>query len=826
MTTSSPEGRKRLSNSTDITVPEQLPIFPLASTVVFPSGVAALQIADERDLAMLDQLTEEGTMIGLFGVQDRRAAATEFEDFVTVGVAAQIVQQLKLGRARKQLLCHGLRRIELTGLAESEPYLIGSVSPVESEVSGRAVKVNSLMARALNSFRHLAAVDGRYSEEMVDVLEMNTEGGVDFFADLIGSLLAVPLEAKHRLILEVDPVARLNQVIDLMEEELAQAAVTEDIEERVRVQIEEKRREQILREQLQVIQKELGETSGPKREAEEYASMIEHLPIDEDSKKLLQRECDRLALMSERSGEYPAQSSYLDLVFRLPWWEKTDDSLDLKKVDRLLSRRHYGVDEVKERILEYLSVLKLKDGEIAGPILCFVGPPGTGKTTLVRSIAEAIGRRYINISLGGVADESEIRGHRKTYVGAMAGKIVSAYDRIGYRNPVVLLDEIDKLGKSMHGDPSAALLEVLDPEQNRTFVDRYLGVPFDLSDTLFIATANLPENIPAPLRDRMEILPVPGYTEEEKVEIARRFLRPKLLADHGLDRKALHVSSGAYISIVRNYTAEPGVRGLERRIATLCRRIAKKKAIATEESEPVRVRVNEKDLVNYFGPKIYEQEFAARNPEVGLATGLAWSAVGGAILFIEASQMAGSGKVEITGQLGDVMQESVRTAYSYVRSHAKSLEIPSDVFKSVDVHIHFPAGATPKDGPSAGIAVATCLASLLSGRPVRHEVAMTGEITLRGKVLSVGGIKEKVLAAHRARIKTVLLPIGNRKDLKRVPTEVREKMNLVFVDRVEQAWEEALMPLLLPKLGDVERVMSENASIGETQKDRRAAQPA
>ncbi len=449
------------------------------------------------------------------------------------------------------------------------------------------------------------------------------------------------------------------------------------------------------------------------------------------------------------------------------------------------------MEEVKERLLEYLSVIKLK-GQIGGPILCLAGPPGTGKTSLARSIAAALGRSFARISLGGVSDESEIRGHRKTYIGAMPGKLIQAYDRVGSRNPVILLDELDKMGKSARGDPGAALLEVLDPEQNRAFLDRYLGIPFDLSETLFIATANLLDSVPEPLRDRLEVLQLAGYTEEEKVEIARRFMRPKLLAEHGLDSKALHFSRGALLAIIRGYTAEAGVRQLERRLASICRKSARRWALE-KRGEKLALRIRARDVEGYLGPIRYQQEFAGRSPEIGLATGLAWTSRGGEILFIEATRMDGSGKVEVTGHLGDVMLESVRTAYSYVRAHARQLEIPPHAIRKSDIHLHFPAGAIPKDGPSAGVAAATCLASLLSGRPVRHDVAMTGEITLRGKILPVGGIKEKVLAAHRARIGTVLLPIGNRKDLESVPAEVREALEILLVNRVEEAWERALV---------------------------------
>jgi ATP-dependent Lon protease len=786
------------------TLPERLPILPLGSIVVFPSAVAALQIGDRRNLELLASLDENTNIVGLFSLHRSKGGTSEPENLASIGVAAEVVQHLKLGPKREQILCRGVQRIELHAVEQTEPFWVGRVEPVVVAPPGRALQVNVLLGKVISAFENLVAADRRYDPEMLNLLKTNVEYGPDFFSDLLANLLNIPLPDKQSLVEEINPVARLRLLVELIEQEIARVAVDSDIDGHVKARIEEKKRQYLLREQMRAIQEALGEDQGPRREAEEYSSMIEHLPIDDDCKQMLERECERLALMSQHSPEYAIQSTYLDTVFRLPWWEKSPESLNLRKVERLLSRRHFGLEEVKERVLEYLSVVRLK-GQIGGPILCLAGPPGTGKTSLGRSIAEALGRSFANITLGGVSDESEIRGHRKTYIGAMPGKVIAAYDQVGSRNPVILLDEIDKLSKSMHGDPASALLEVLDPEQNHHFVDHYLGIPFDLSDTLFIATANLLEPIPPPLRDRLEILRLPGYSEYEKLEIGRRFLRPKLLAQHGLDSSALQVSRDAYVGIIRNYTAEAGVRELERQLATICRKVARRHARTRQKKVPT-VRVRGSSLTKFLGQPIYAQEFAGRNPEVGVATGLAWSAVGGSILFIEASRMAGSGNLQITGHLGEVMQESVRAAYSYVRSHARRLEISTKTFEATDVHIHLPAGATPKDGPSAGVAVATCLASLLSCLPVRHDVAMTGEITLRGKILSVGGIREKLLAAHRSRIKVALLPIGNLKDLEEVPQEVLDDLEIVFIDRIEEAWERSLMPVAVPNDSDLKQL--------------------
>ena len=775
----------------DAPIPDRLPILPLLSTVLFPTGVTALQLAEPRSLALLDDLDDGPDVIGLFCCRSdgREIQASDLQE---VGVAARVLQRLRLGPSRQQILCHGLRRIALESLDQTEPYMLGSVSVPSEPKPPRAVEADALMGRAIESFRQLTVADPRYSLESVDVLRMNLDAGIGQFTDLLGSMLNVSLEEKRKLIGMSRPIDRLHYNLDLIDRELARVSVEHDIDAQVRVTIEEKKREYHLREQLKVIQEALGEAHSPKREAEEYAAIAEHLPLDDDSKAVVQREIDRLSVMSISSNDYPAQSHYLETLLGLPWWERTEDQLAIRQVERVLAKRHFGLDEVKERLVEYLAVVKLK-GAISGPILCLAGPPGTGKTSISRSIADAIGRKFVRISLGGISDESEIRGHRKTYVGAMPGKIIAAYEKVGSRNPVILLDEIDKLTRGTHGDPAAALLEVLDPEQNNSFLDHYLGVPFDLSETLFIATANVLDTIPTALRDRLEILTIPGYTEEEKIEIARRFIRPKLLEAHGLDAKALTVGRNALVAMIRGYTAEAGVRELERQMARICRKVARRRA-ASQAKKPGGTRVSASNVDRFLGPRRFNQEFANREPEIGVSTGLAWTGAGGSILFVEATRMTGSGAAKITGHLGEVMRESVETALSYVRTHSRALDIDPTSFREHDLHIHFPAGSIPKDGPSAGVAIATCLASLFSGRPVRHDVAMTGEITLRGKLLSVGGIREKVLAAHHAQIKTIILPMGNRRELTRVSEEIRSEVDIRFVDRVEEVWELALIP--------------------------------
>jgi ATP-dependent Lon protease len=795
-------------SAADSPIGGELPILAVQSTVLFPSAVISLQAGASRHVALLQAVREDQDIIALFAQRPDSAGDTlAMGDLAPIGVAARIVRRLKLGGDRLQVLLHGLARVQLLELTRIDPFPVGRVQPVPAMPAESAPRLDVLMGHALDAYERLVRLDNRYSPEPIELLRMNIGAGPDLFSDLLATYLNAALAEKQHLVETLDPGDRLGRLVDLIEREIARIMIENDVSLQATLDIKRKQREHLLREQIRIIQDELGEGAS-RKEGEKYLEEVDRLPLDDGFKETIRRECRRLASLSEQSAEHAVLRTYLETIFSLPWTKRTPDSLDIEKVERLLTRHHYGLGEIKERILDYLAVARLK-GTLAGPILCLAGPPGTGKTSLARSIAEALGREFARISLGGVGDESEIRGHRRTYVAAMPGRFISAYARVGSRNPLILIDEVDKLGKDMRGDPAAALLEILDPEQNRSFIDHYLGLPFDLSDTLFIATANLLDTIPPALRDRFEVLTLAGYTEADKLKIARRYILPKALEAHGLARASLRFSGQALLAIIRNYTAEAGVRELERKLATICRKIARRRAAETgrrtARSAGRPDDMGERDVKRLLGPALFTHEFAERNPEIGLATGLAWTAAGGEILFIEATRMIGTGKVEITGHLGEVMRESVQAAFSYVRSRATELEIQPDVFKTSDIHIHFPAGATPKDGPSAGVAVATCLASLLSEHPVRHDVAMTGEISLRGKVLSVGGIKDKVLAAHRATIKTVVLPEGNRKDLPQIPDKVRKDLRIVFAQRVEDVWREALTPILVPKRGEAAR---------------------
>jgi len=701
-------------------------------------------------------------------------------------------------------------------MLQSEPYFEGKLREFAPRPIPKTVKTEALVNKALSLFEKLVESDSKYSNELLNILRMNVPEGADTFADLLASFVNLPLEEKQLLLETVNPVERIELLIEYIQRDLGKATVDRELQKQIQTSINRRERESYLREQIRVIQDELGDTNAAEREADTYRERIETLPLAEEHKIQLRREVNRLGQLSASSSDYAVIKGHLDTVFQVPWVEKTEDQLDLKKAEEILDDRHFGLDKVKERVLEFLAVLKLK-GDLKGPILCFVGPPGVGKTSLGAAIADALGRKFVRMAVGGINDESEIRGHRKTYIGAMPGKLIQSYIQIAVNNPLIMIDEIDKIGKDFRGDPASALLEVLDPKQNHAFVDRYLEIPYDLSHTLFIATANVLDTIPGPLRDRMEVIRLSGYTENEKLNIAKKHLVPELLENHGLEPKQVTINDDTILATIRDYTAEAGVRNLERKLATVMRKIARKVAAGDGDAH---YTVETKDIEAYLGLPSYEHEFAERHPEIGVATGLAWTSFGGEIMFIEATRMPGTGRSTVTGQLGDVMRESVQAAYSYVRSKAREIDIEDRVFSEFDIHIHFPAGAIPKDGPSAGVAIATCIASVMGERPVRHDVAMTGEITLRGKVLSVGGVKEKVMAAQRANIKTVVLPEGNRKDLTEVPEEVKVGLNFVFAARVEDVWKEALIPLYLVK--SLDRKYDEAEYKADKQKNERS----
>ncbi|HEV7485184.1 MAG TPA: endopeptidase La [Thermoanaerobaculia bacterium] len=774
----------------DEDVPKSLPIIPLVSSVLFPNGVLSLQVGIDRNVRLLKSLGDDQNLIAAFCQKSGDKENPRAEDLSPIGVLAAIVQRLPLSSDRYQVFLQGRRRVELVQMLQTEPYFEGMLREIAPRSIPKSVKTENLMNKAMSLFEKLVESDSKYSNELLNILRMNMSEGPDTFADLLSSFVNFPLEEKQLLLETVNPVERLELLIDWIQRDLGKATFDKELQRTIQTSIDRRERETYLREQLRVIQDELGDTNSSEREADTYRDRVETLPIAEEHKQTLRREVNRFGQLSPSSSDYSVIKGHLDTVFQIPWAEKTEDRLDLVRAEEILEERHHGLEKVKERVLEFLAVLKLK-GDLKGPILCFVGPPGVGKTSLGAAIADALGRKFVRMAVGGVTDESEIRGHRKTYIGAMPGKLIQSYIQVGVNNPLIMIDEIDKIGKDYRGDPASALLEVMDPKQNVAFVDRYLEIPFDLSHTLFISTANMLDTIPSPLRDRMEVIRLSGYTEREKLEIAKKHLIPELLENHGLTASHVTFNDDALLMVIRDYTAEAGVRNLERKLATILRKIARKVASGSEEAS---YTVETPEIEAYLGLPSYEHEFAERHPEVGVTTGLAWTQFGGEIMFIEATRMAGSGRTTVTGQLGDVMRESVTAAYSYVRSKAKDLDIDDKKFTENDIHIHFPAGAIPKDGPSAGVAIATCIASVMGDRPVRHDVAMTGEITLRGKVLSVGGVKEKVMAAQRANIKTVVLPEGNRKDLTEVPEEVKKGLNFIFAERVETVWKETLIP--------------------------------
>ena len=771
-------------------IPENLPILPIRESVLFPKMLLPLMVSQERHVKLIDAALVANKMIGIAAIKKKGVTEVKPEDLYEVGTAAYILKMLKMPNDSLRLLIQGISRIRVGAFTQQEPFLRAQVTTL-AEQGEKTTETQALMAGVKGIFQKFVELAPNLPADLA-IMAMNVEEpGV--LADLIASTLNLSLEDKQAILESMEVKARLEKVNLLLNKELQVLELGSKIQTQVREGIDKSQREYFLREQLKAIQKELGEKDERTAEIEELRERIAKAKLPPEALKEAERELDRLAKMPPSAPEYTVARTYLDWLIELPWAVATEDNLEIQPAQKVLDEDHYDLEKVKKRILEYLSVRKLK-ADMKGPILCFVGPPGTGKTSVGKSIAKALGRKFIRMSLGGVRDEAEVRGHRRTYVGALPGRIIQGIRKAGSNNPVFMLDEIDKLGMDFRGDPSSALLEVLDPEQNYSFSDHYLEVPFDLSKVMFITTANILDPIPPALRDRMEVLDLPGYTEEEKLRIAKDFLVPKQTQAHGLTDQTIQFQEDALRRIALEYTREAGVRNLEREIANICRGVARKVA---EGAQGLTI-VDAESVPTYLGPIKFFSEVAERTSEPGVATGLAWTPTGGDILFVEATRMKGRKGFSLTGQLGEVMKESAQAALSYVRAKAKALNISDNFFDSSDIHIHVPAGAIPKDGPSAGVTIFTAITSLLTARPVRSDVAMTGEITLRGLVLPVGGIKEKVLAARRAGITTLILPKKNEKDLEEVPEQVKKDLKFHFVQRMDEVIHIALKPKMKP----------------------------
>jgi len=767
----------------EVQIPQEVAVLPSGETVIYPEMVIPLAAGEEKMVKLIDDVLSGDKILGLFA-QRSGGEGTSADNIYNVGTATAVARMFKMPDGSIRAFLQGMKRIKIKKVIQTEPYIRAQIKVIEEKLD-KTPELEALTRNLTDLFQKIVSLSPNLPEEIgVAVINIAEPGRL---ADYIAAHINLTLEEKQGILEELNVRKRLKKVTGFINRELEILELGSKIQSEIKGEFDKAQRQYYLREQLKAIQKELGEVDEQTMEIDELRKSIEEAQLPPEALKEAERELDRLSKMPPQAAEYSVAKTYLDWVTSLPWTKGTEESVDVKRAAEILDEDHYDLEKVKERILEYLAVRKLKQ-DMKGPILCFVGPPGTGKTSIGQSIARALGREFVRMSLGGVRDEAEIRGHRRTYVGALPGRIIQGIRRAGSNDPVFMLDEIDKVGADFRGDPSAALLEVLDPEQNHAFFDHYLDVPFDLSKVMFITTANLEDPILPALRDRMEVLELPGYTEMEKLHIAKKFLITKQLGENGISKDRLKITDDAILAIVRKYTREAGLRNLEREIGTICRKVARQ----VIEDDIKRITVTPKKLREFLGTGKFKYEVAEGSDEVGVATGLAWTQAGGDVLFVEASLVPGKGNLTLTGRLGDVMQESARAALTYSRAHASSLGVKGNFYETKDIHIHVPAGAIPKDGPSAGVTMTVALASAISGRPVKKNVAMTGEITLRGKVLPVGGIKEKVLAAHRAGVTKVILPEDNEKDLDEIPQQIKDELQFIFVKQIDEVLKETM----------------------------------
>jgi ATP-dependent Lon protease len=774
-----------------VEVPDQISILPLRNSVLFPGSIIPIDVGRRKSVRLVEEaISKERPVIGILTQRDARTEDPTEGDMYSIGCAARILKVIKLAKDNFSVILQGVSRIRVVEYSQQEPFIVARINSIPDPTSAD-VELDALVMNLKDIAKRVIKLMPELPKEATALVDSVTDPGQ--LADLITSNLDIQVDEKQDVLETFDLKTRMRKVLQFLSRQLEVLKVREKINTQVQEEMGRNQREYVLRQQLKAIKEELGELDESGGDLDEFKEKITEAKMPPETEKVALKQFERLKVMQPSSAEYTVTRTYLEWLVELPWAVSTEDKLDIQEARDILNSDHYDLEKVKKRILEYLAVRKLK-ADKKGPILCLVGPPGVGKTSLGKSIGKAIGRKFIRVSLGGVRDEAEIRGHRRTYVGSLPGRIIQGMKKAGTNNPIFMLDELDKLGHDFRGDPAAALLEVLDPEQNNSFSDHYLEVPFDLSHVMFLATANVIDPIPPALKDRLEILELPGYTRDEKRNISRQFLVPKQVEEHGLTPNHLEVTDGAINEIIDSYTREAGVRNLEREVGSVCRGVAVKVA---EGKAPEKIVITEKELPEYLGPQKFMSEVAERTAEPGVATGLAWTPVGGDILFIEATRMPGKGSLVLTGQLGDVMKESAQAAMSFVRSRTKWLGIEDNFLEKSDLHVHIPAGAIPKDGPSAGVTMFVALASMLTGKPVRPDVAMTGEITLRGMVLPVGGIKEKVLAAHRAGIKRVIMPERNQKDLIDVPPQAKDEMEFFFVKRMDE-----LLPLVLTELPD------------------------